>query len=120
LKTVVTAKKDVRKYAAEHGISEEAAIEEGLKQKATESRCGDATRWTGSPKGEDAGAAESIHEGGIRNLRENVTVAANEPALLATPKSCEGGSEIELAASRRWKRSPRRPDFGILPKRTLC
>jgi phosphomethylpyrimidine synthase len=27
---------DVRKYAAEHGISEEAAVEEGLKQKATE------------------------------------------------------------------------------------
>jgi phosphomethylpyrimidine synthase len=27
---------DVRKYAAEHAITEEAAIEEGLKQKATE------------------------------------------------------------------------------------
>ena len=27
---------DVRKYAAEHGMSEEAAVEEGLKQKATE------------------------------------------------------------------------------------
>jgi len=27
---------DVRKYAAEHGITEEAAIEKGLKQKATE------------------------------------------------------------------------------------
>ena len=27
---------DVRKFAAEQGISEEAAIEEGLKQKATE------------------------------------------------------------------------------------
>jgi len=27
---------DVRKFAAEHGVSEEAAIEEGLKQKATE------------------------------------------------------------------------------------
>jgi phosphomethylpyrimidine synthase len=27
---------DVRKYAAEHGLSEEAAVEEGLKQKATE------------------------------------------------------------------------------------
>jgi phosphomethylpyrimidine synthase len=27
---------DVRKYAAEQGITEEAAIEEGLKQKATE------------------------------------------------------------------------------------
>jgi phosphomethylpyrimidine synthase len=27
---------DVRKYAAEHGITEETAIEEGLKQKATE------------------------------------------------------------------------------------
>jgi phosphomethylpyrimidine synthase len=26
---------DVRKYAAEHGMSEEAAVEEGLKQKAT-------------------------------------------------------------------------------------
>jgi hypothetical protein len=26
---------DVRKYAAEHGLSEEAAVEEGLKQKAT-------------------------------------------------------------------------------------
>jgi phosphomethylpyrimidine synthase len=27
---------DVRKYAAEQGITEETAIEEGLKQKATE------------------------------------------------------------------------------------
>lgn len=27
---------DVRKYAAEHAIDESAAIEEGLKQKATE------------------------------------------------------------------------------------
>jgi phosphomethylpyrimidine synthase len=27
---------EVRKYAAEQGIAEEAAIEEGLKQKATE------------------------------------------------------------------------------------
>ena len=27
---------DVRKYAAQHGITEKAAIEEGLKQKATE------------------------------------------------------------------------------------
>jgi phosphomethylpyrimidine synthase len=27
---------DVRKYAAEHGITKDAAIEEGLKQKATE------------------------------------------------------------------------------------
>jgi phosphomethylpyrimidine synthase len=27
---------DVRKYAAEHGITEDAAIEEGLKQKAKE------------------------------------------------------------------------------------
>jgi len=27
---------DVRKYAAEHGIGEEAALEDGLKQKATE------------------------------------------------------------------------------------
>jgi phosphomethylpyrimidine synthase len=27
---------DVRRYAAEHGITEEAVIEEGLKQKATE------------------------------------------------------------------------------------
>ena len=27
---------DVRKYAAEHGITEEVAIEEGLKQKAKE------------------------------------------------------------------------------------
>jgi phosphomethylpyrimidine synthase len=27
---------DVRRYAAEQGITEEAAIEEGLKQKATE------------------------------------------------------------------------------------
>jgi phosphomethylpyrimidine synthase len=27
---------DVRKYAAEHGMSEEAAIERGLEQKATE------------------------------------------------------------------------------------
>jgi len=27
---------DVRKFAAEHGIREDAALEEGLKQKATE------------------------------------------------------------------------------------
>ena len=27
---------DVRKYAAQHGISDEAALQEGLKQKATE------------------------------------------------------------------------------------
>jgi phosphomethylpyrimidine synthase len=27
---------DVRKYAAEHGMGEEAALEEGLKQKSTE------------------------------------------------------------------------------------
>jgi hypothetical protein len=52
----------VRKFAAQQGITGEAAIEEGLKQKATESRCGDAARWTSSLKGEDAGAAESIHE----------------------------------------------------------
>jgi hypothetical protein len=41
---------DVRKFAAEQGITEEAATEEGSQQKATESSCGDAERWTGSPK----------------------------------------------------------------------
>jgi hypothetical protein len=41
---------DVRKFAAEQGIIEGSAIEGGLKQKATESSCGDAERWTGSPK----------------------------------------------------------------------
>ena len=33
---LVKITEDVRKYAAEQGITEEAAIEEGLKQKATE------------------------------------------------------------------------------------
>jgi hypothetical protein len=33
---LVNITEDVRKFAAEHGITEEAAIEEGLKQKATE------------------------------------------------------------------------------------
>jgi hypothetical protein len=51
LTKLVKITEDVRKYAAEQRISEEAALEEGLKQKATESRCGDAARWTSSPKG---------------------------------------------------------------------
>jgi hypothetical protein len=33
---LVKITEDIRKYAAEHGLTEEAAIEEGLKQKATE------------------------------------------------------------------------------------
>ena len=45
---------DVRKFAAEHEISEEAAIEKGLEQKATE-----------------------FTKSRIRNLREDVTVAAS-------------------------------------------
>ena len=36
LTKLVKITEDVRKYAAEQGIAEEAAIEEGLKQKATE------------------------------------------------------------------------------------
>jgi hypothetical protein len=56
----------------EHRISEEAALKEGLKQEATESRCWDAARWTGGPKGEDAGAAESVYEVGRRDLRKDV------------------------------------------------
>ena len=45
---------DVRKYAAEHGISEETAIEKGLRTEGN-----------------------GVHEVGIRNLREDVTVAAS-------------------------------------------
>jgi len=33
---LVKITEDVRKYAAEHGMSEDAALEEGLKKKATE------------------------------------------------------------------------------------
>jgi hypothetical protein len=36
LTKIVKITEDVRKYAAEHGMSEEAALEEGLKQKSTE------------------------------------------------------------------------------------
>ena len=32
----INARQDVRKYAAEQGISEESAIKKGLEQKATE------------------------------------------------------------------------------------
>jgi hypothetical protein len=63
LTKLVKITEDVRKFAA---------VEEGLKQKATESRCGDAARWTGSPKGKDAGAAESIQRRRRGNLREGL------------------------------------------------
>ena len=33
----------------------------GLEQKANESKCGDAMRWTGSPKGENAGCSRVNH-----------------------------------------------------------
>jgi hypothetical protein len=46
---------DVRKYAAEQGISEKEALEKGLKEKSAESKCGDAMRWTGSPRGRERG-----------------------------------------------------------------
>jgi hypothetical protein len=36
LSKLVKITEDVRKYAAEHGLTEEAAIKQGLEQKATE------------------------------------------------------------------------------------
>jgi hypothetical protein len=71
---------DVRRYAAEKGLNEEEAIERGLNEKSREfvekgadvyskaylrrnRSAWDDARWTGSPKGEDARAAESISGG---------------------------------------------------------
>lgn len=48
---------DVRKFAVEHGLTDAEAIESGMQEKRNV-----------SPKGEDAGVAESIHEGRLREF----------------------------------------------------
>ena len=54
----INARQDVRKFAAEQGIAEQTAIEEGLKQKASEYRragAGGIDPQQASPEGSDAG-----------------------------------------------------------------
>jgi hypothetical protein len=48
---------DVRRFAAERKLSEKEALRAGMEQKAGESKCGDAMRWTGSPRGRERGDA---------------------------------------------------------------